>query len=157
MAKRRLPVLNSPSGVDPQGEATGSVAAWAGVTFFCTALLWVPAAWLAGAFMAALGPRLGASHDVLTASAIAAMVSAQAVAYVGSVAAGSSVVARFGPARPGRAAYLGVGALVVGALTLAAAQEPGLAMTASVVLVPLGLVGVRIGLRVGRHKRAKGI
>jgi hypothetical protein len=143
---------------EPPAEP-GGVFAWAGVAFFCALLLWLPAAWLASALTSAIAPRLGASHDVLTASALALAVLTQLVACFGSVAGAAFVVARFGP-REGegdRAAHLGAAVLVAGAVALVAVQEPRLGMVAAPVLLPVAFGGVRLGLRVGRHKRAKGI
>jgi hypothetical protein len=157
MVKRRLPVVNSGMSDEPPAEP-GGLAAWAGVAFFCAVLLWLPAAWLAGALTAAIGPRLGASHDVLTASALALAVLTQLLACFGSVAGAAFVVARFGPAKEGdRAAHFGVAVLVAGAVALVAVQEPRLGMVAAPVLLPVAFGGVRLGLRVGRHKAPKGI
>lgn len=156
MVKRRLPVVNASVSDEPPAEA-GGLAAWAGVAFFCALLLWLPAAWLANAVTASLASRLGAGGGALTASALALAVLTQVAACLASVVGAAFVVARFGPSGLDRAAHLGVTLLVAVALALVAAQEPRLGMVAAPLLLPLAFGGVRLGLRVGRHKRAKGI
>jgi hypothetical protein len=160
MSKRRLPVLNSPGGAEPSEEEAGSVAAWAGVAFFCTLLTWLPLAaivnaavnaaldaWLPGAFTPA--------HT--TRTALASLLVAHLAVYAVSVFAGAFVVGRFGGAAPERSVYLGVGVLVGVVLSFAGSGAVVVGVAAALLLAPLGIAAVRAGFRVGRHKRANGI
>jgi hypothetical protein len=160
MSKRRLPVLNSPSGAEPSPEEAGSVAAWAGVAFFCTLLTWLPLAALVHritetALEATLRGQLTPANT--TRVALAALLVAHLAAYAASVGAGAFVVGRFGGAAPERSVFLGVAVLVGFALSFVGAGSFALALGATLVLAPIGIAAVRIAFRVGRHKRAKGI
>jgi hypothetical protein len=160
MAKRRLPVLNSPSGSEPPPEEAGSVAAWAGVAFFCTLLTWLPlAALLNAATNAALDAALPGRFTPAntTRVALGVLLLAHLVAYGAGVFAGAFVVGRFGGAAPERSVILGVAVLVGAVLSFAGAGAVVVGLAAAAVLVPLGLAAVRFGFRVGRHKHAKGI
>ena len=162
MAKRRLPVLNSTGGADGDaGDASdasaGGFLAGVGVAFFCALLVWLPLAALANAFIATFAPPPASSRDVLLVPALALLVTVHATAFACSAAAAGFVVGRFGGKASRASALVGVGIVASLSVAIAGASSPLEAAVAAGVFLPLALVGVHAGFRIGRHKNAKGI
>jgi hypothetical protein len=162
MAKRRLPVLNSPGGAagdagDGDDASVGGFLAWVGVAFFCALLVWLPLAALANEAVAAFAPAPASSREVLALPALVVLVAVHAAAFSCSAAAAGFIVGRFGGAASRASALVGVGIVAGLSVAIAGANAPLEAAAAAAVFVPLALVGVYAGFRIGRHTNAKGI